>query len=190
MNAKTLQLNNRKHCKKLTDYWWEDKKKRKMFSSSLRRFKIYTACQSLHCLLLCMKTFGEKSYTNHLIGTCSVRKIIDFLLIWKIYIQIGIFFLLCNYNFKFLVASNVKTIWKCLNIFLLCAELEFCSSRHKDVFDMTCLHAGDINKMDVILISKLAGYFLKLFSQTNQPKIQVKLCRKFQNPVSETTDSS
>lgn len=50
---------------------------------------------------------------------------------------------------------------------------------------MTSLHARDINKMDVILISKLVGYFLKLFGQTNQPKIQVKLCRKFQNPVSE-----
>lgn len=47
------------------------------------------------------------------------------------------------------------------------------------------LHAGDINEMDVILISKLAGYFSKLFSQANQPKIQVELGRKFQNPVSE-----
>lgn len=50
---------------------------------------------------------------------------------------------------------------------------------------ITSLHAGDINEMDVILVSKLAGYFSKLFSQTNQPKIQVKLRRKFQNPVSE-----
>lgn len=72
------------------------------------------------------------------------------------------------------------------NIFIVYTELEFCCSRHKDVLDLTSLHAGDINEMDVILISKLTGYFLKLFSQTNQPKIQVKLCRKFQNPVSET----
>lgn len=166
-----------------------DERTRKLLWEDL----IFTQHASYYIACYFVWKLVEKCNTNHLTGICLVRKIIYFLFILKSYIQIGIFSLLCNYNFKFLAASNLKTflqVFFCflrmgLNIFILCTEQEFYCSRHKDVLDMASLHAGDINKMDVILISKLAGYFLKFFSQTNQTKIQVKLRRKFQNPVSE-----